>query len=489
MAWYAPDSFRAQGLIIGLASLSMAVLAVMLVQDAWDSSRTTLEQATQQQCAAAARELREQFAERATLLGAAAGTLRFEAEDVSLQGLSAAVLRSYENVEGGFFLGSQKRVAGHIGGPDLPGSPHFDEVAALLVTGLGQRASASPGLILDHTVDGTDLLVGAAVRVDSHDAVAWTMKRLAGANDPAAQRRRWWLAGLVLSGLLGLGGIVSISIRLRQGVASLNTGLSQLERDFNYRLPSISGDFGKVAQAINRMAVVRGSLETTLRRQDRLAALGKVVAGVAHEIRNPLNAMSLTLELLERRVRKGLATGDEAREAILEVERLERILGRLLAFGRPEMENRQVQNLQPLLERALRVVDDQSRRKRVSVKLAEPGPGQLQADVDALAIEQVLINLFLNAIDASPEGGVVRVQVAAESQGVRIEVHDQGPAIPEGVRDHLFDPYFTTKESGTGLGLAVSREIVCHHGGTIDFDSGGSGTTFVLKLPSNGNHV
>jgi signal transduction histidine kinase len=312
---------------------------------------------------------------------------------------------------------------------------------------------------------------------------------LAGANDPAAQRRRWWLAGLVLSGLLGLGGIVSISIRLRQGVASLNTGLSQLERNFNYRLPSISGDFGKVAQAVNRMAVVRGSLETTLRRQDRLAALGKVVAGVAHEIRNPLNAMSLTLELLERRVRKGLATGDEAREAILEVERLERILGRLLAFGRPELENRHVQNLQPLLERALRVVDDQSRRKRVSVTLAEPGPGRFQADVDALAIEQVLINLFLNAIDASPEGGVVRVQVAAESQGVRIEVHDQGPAIPEGVRDHLFDPYFTTKDSGTGLGLAVSREIVCHHGGTIDFDSGGSGTTFVLKLPSNGDHV
>ena len=489
MAWYAPDSFRAQGLIIGLASLSMAVLAVMLVQDAWDSSRTTLEQATQQQCAAAARELREQFAERASLLGAAAGTLRFEAEDVSLQGLSAAVLRSYENVQGGFLLGTQKRVAGHIGGIDSSGLRHFDAVEARLVSGLGQRASASPGLILDHIEDGTDLLVGAAVRVDSQDAVAWTLKRLAGANDPAAQRRRWWLAGLVLSGLLGLGGIVSISIRLRQGVASLNTGLSQLERNFNYRLPSISGDFGKVAQAVNRMAVVRGSLETTLRRQDRLAALGKVVAGVAHEIRNPLNAMSLTLELLERRVRKGLATGDEAREAILEVERLERILGRLLAFGRPELENRHVQNLQPLLERALRVVDDQSRRKRVSVTLAEPGPGRFQADVDALAIEQVLINLFLNAIDASPEGGVVRVQVAAESQGVRIEVHDQGPAIPEGVRDHLFDPYFTTKDSGTGLGLAVSREIVCHHGGTIDFDSGGSGTTFVLKLPSNGDHV
>jgi signal transduction histidine kinase len=467
----------------------MAVLAVMLVQDAWESSRTTLEQATRQQCITATRELQQQFAERASLLGAAAGALRFEAEDVSLQGLSAAVLRSYEEIEGGFLVGAQKRVAGHAGGPGVSSARSLSAVEADLVSALGQRASEAADLIVDNAADGTDLLVAAAVRVDARDAVAWTLKRLSGVNDPAAQRRRWWLAGLVLSGLLGLGGIVSISIRLRQGVASLNTGLARLEQDFNYRLPSISGDFGKVARAVNRMADVRGSLETTLRRQDRLAALGKVVAGVAHEIRNPLNALSLTLQLLERRVRKGHATGDEAREAILEVERLERILSRLLAFGRPEMENRHVQDIEPLLDRALRVVDDHSRRKHVTVRLSEASrPAALQADVDALAIEQVLINLFLNAIDASPEGSVVNVRVADESDGVRIDVQDKGLAIPDGVRDHIFDPYFTTKENGTGLGLAVSREIVCHHGGTIDFESNGSGTTFTLKLPSNGKH-
>ena len=489
MAWYAPDSFRAQAIIIGMASVSMAVLAVILVQDAWDSSRTTLEQATQQQCAAAVRELREQFAERANLLGPAVGELRFEAQDVSLRGLSFAVLRSYENVQGGFLLGPQKRVAGHIGLSDSPVSPPFDDAEGRLVAALAQRAATSADLILDHGVDGTDLLVGAAVRVDSPDAIAWTFKRLTGANDPAAQRRRWWLAGLVLSGLLGLGGIVSVSIRLRHGVEALNPGLARLERDFNYRLPSVSGEFDKVTQAANRMAAARGSLEATLHHQDRLAALGKVVAGVAHEIRNPLNALSLTLQLLERRVRKGQATGDEAREAIHEVERLGVILDRWLAFGRPDLGNRRVQDLQPLLERAIRVVDDQSRRKRIHLTVASNGSQQLQADVDAPSIEQVLINLFLNAIDASPEDGTVSVHLAAGAERVRIEIHDQGPAIPEAIRDHLFDPYFTTKENGTGLGLAVSREIVCHHGGTIDFESAASGTTFILTLPSNGSHA
>jgi signal transduction histidine kinase len=303
-------------------------------------------------------------------------------------------------------------------------------------------------------------------------------------NDPAFQRRRWWLAGLVLSAMLGLGAIVSISIRLRQGVDTLRTGLGRLESDFIYRLPSTAGDLGKVAQAINRMADRRGALETTLRRQDRLAALGRVVAGVAHEIRNPLNSLMLTLELLDRRTRQGTASGQEVRQAIEEVDRLGQILDRLLAFGRPEFENRRVQDLQPLLERARRVIQDEAQRRNVEVAVADSTPGRLQANVDALAIEQVLINLLLNAIDASPGGTSVTVEAATEPQGIRIEVHDKGPGIPEAAREHIFDPYFTTKENGTGLGLAVSREIVCQHGGSLEFESNGSGTTFVLRLPA-----
>lgn len=483
MTWYAPDSFRAQGLVIGLASLSLAVLAAMLVQDAWQSTRSTLAQNAQVQCAAAVRELQAQFADRANLLGASTETLLFEAQDVSLRGLSAAVLRSYEGVEGGFLLGPEKRMAGHAAF-ESSGAQAVDAIEARFVTDLGERASAAGSLVAGNTQEGTDVLVAAAAAVASQDAVAWALKRLPGLNDPAAQRRRWWLAGLVLSAVLGLGAIVSISIRLRQGVDTLNTGLGRLESDFSYRLPPVGGDFGRVAQAINRMADRRGALEATLRQQDRLAALGKVVSGVAHEIRNPLNSLMLTLELLDRRIRRGSETGGEVREAIEEVDRLGRILDRLLAFGRPDVEHRHVQDVRPLLERAGRIVHDQSQRKRVNVAVAEPGPDQIQADVDALAIEQVLINLLLNAIEASPEDGMVRIGAVLEADGVRIEVRDEGPGLPEGVLDHLFDPYFTTKEDGTGLGLAVSREIAGHHGGSLDFASSHSGTTFVLRLPS-----
>jgi signal transduction histidine kinase len=105
------------------------------------------------------------------------------------------------------------------------------------------------------------------------------------------------------------------------------------------------------------------------------------------------------------------------------------------------------------------------------------------ADVDGPQIVQVLINLLLNAIDASPASGAVRVEASLEDTCVRILVSDQGQGIPEEARPHIFDAYFTTKPNGSGLGLAVSREIVANHGGVLEFETTSSGTNFVLRLP------
>jgi signal transduction histidine kinase len=287
----------------------------------------------------------------------------------------------------------------------------------------------------------------------------------------------------VLSALLGLGGLISISIRLRRGVDAVNLGLHRLESDFTYRLPAIGGDFGEIGKAINQMANRRQALEATLRQQDRLAALGKVVAGVAHEIRNPLNSIRLTLELLGRRVHKGTVQGSEVDGAIEEVDRLDRILGRLLAFGRPGLHERRVQDVRPLIQRAVKMVQEQSQRKNVPIAM-ETGGEPMEADVDGLQVEQVLLNLLLNAVEASPGGRPVRVQAAIQQGVIRIAVSDEGPGIAESIREHVFDPYFTTKETGSGLGLSVSREVVSHHSGELTFESNGRVTTFVLRLPA-----
>lgn len=193
----------------------------------------------------------------------------------------------------------------------------------------------------------------------------------------------------------------------------------------------------------------------------------------------------LTLELLDRRLKKGAPiAGNEVREAMEEVDRLDQILARLLAFGRPGFQNTRIQDVRPLIDRAIRLVKDRSERKSVELGLELSREEPIEADVDALGFEQILINLLTNAIDAAPEGSTVTVAVRATKRNVSIAVTDRGAGIHGNVREQVFTPYFTTKENGTGLGLAVSREIASHHGGTLEFESAGEGTTFVLRLPS-----
>jgi signal transduction histidine kinase len=492
MRWAARDSFRTQIAVIALASLSMAAVAVILVRDVLRSTEQTLVREAQQQCVNAARELRRQFQERAVLLSSQDDLLRptaplpFEAEDLSLKGLSSAVLRSYEGVSGGFFLVPLERVAGYVDPSDTSPASGPEAAATELLDRLIELADNGGGIQAHQLGQGQDVWVGAIEQVDPNGSVAWAVKRLAGVRDPVVEQRRWWLTGLVISALLGLGGLISISIRLRRGVDSVNLGLHRLESDFTHRLPAIGGDFGEIGKAINQMASRRQALEATLRQQDRLAALGKVVAGVAHEIRNPLNSIRLTLELLSRRVHKGLVRGDEVQGALEEVDRLDRILGRLLAFGRPGLEDRRVQDVRPLIERAIKMVQEQAQRKNISIAF-ERGGDPLEADVDGLQVEQVLLNLLLNAVEASPDSSPVYVEAANREGTVRVTVTDEGPGIPVSIRDHVFDPYFTTKETGSGLGLSVSREVVSHHDGELAFESNGRGTTFVLRLPAERN--
>ena len=138
---------------------------------------------------------------------------------------------------------------------------------------------------------------------------------------------------------------------------------------------SIRGDLGQVAQAINRMAERRAALEEKLRQQDRLAALGKVVAGVAHEVRNPLNSIKLTLQLLDRRLKKGIAASNEVEECLQEIDRLDMIVGRLLAFGRPVMTNRHMQEIEPLIHQAIKMVHEPMQQKSVQIHGQRSGEG------------------------------------------------------------------------------------------------------------------
>ncbi|MCS6951336.1 MAG: ATP-binding protein [Bryobacterales bacterium] len=480
MPWPVPASFRAQISIITAASGATLALAFLLVQDVIRGTQDTLVEEARLQTGAACRELSEQFRDRLAYGGEALAELPFEAQDLSLRGLASAVLRSYEGMQGGFHV-----PPGKIAGYAFPTAARPRQLAdpeKALVEAAVRRARDRKIPAAETASWNGDLAVVTAAPVENGQAVAWALKRFSWVREATPGRRAWWIGALALSATLGIAGTLSVWLFLRSGVQTIRAGLRRLELDFAHRLPAIPGELGEIAQAVNQMAERRAALEAEVRRQDRLAVLGRLVAAVAHEIRNPLNSLRLTLELLRRRMDKGAARPEEMDAAVAQVDRLDAILTRLLTFGRAAPAERRRQPVKPVVEEAVRLAAEPARTRGVEVRL-ETAPADLTAELDAAQIQQVLLNLLLNAVEASPPGQTVEVRCQAHDGAVVILVTDHGPGIPESAQPYVFDAFFTTKPDGTGLGLAVSREIVSHHGGSLDFVTGPEGTTFRLRLP------
>lgn len=218
--------------------------------------------------------------------------------------------------------------------------------------------------------------------------------------------------------------------------------------------------------------------------QAKMADLGLLVAGIAHEVGNPLSSMSAILQLIRI---KDLAPeiGDRLTAVEANIERIRRIVGELTGFARPGGATPQRAGVSEIVAQALGVCryHEKARHTRIEVS-GNDGDASVRAFSDQIV--QVVLNLVLNAADASPQGGAIRLSVRASECEVRIAVSDDGPGITDEARRHLFTPFFTTKDpgKGTGLGLFVSDSIVRAHGGRIEVESPpGQGATFTVVLP------
>jgi signal transduction histidine kinase len=482
MIWPAPASFRSQAFIIAAASLAVAGLAALIVQDVVFTTQSKLRAEAWQLCTSACQDIKVQYEERAAYAGDPLRELPRDAQEISLKAISITVLQAYKGIKGGMYLADSDRIMGYAyPTADSRADLELTKVERDLVRSLTGQAGVNGKITTQSQWWNRDLLVAAAVR--SNGISVWAMRRVPVIRYPLIGTHSWWLAALVFSAILGMGGIISIWYMLHSGVMAIQQGLRRLEYDFSFRLPSIRGDLGQVALAINQMAERRMALEGKLRQQDRLAALGKAVGGVAHEVRNPLNSIQLTLQLLERRLKKGATVFNEVQECLQEIGQLDMIVGRLLAFGQPAMTNRRAQEIAPLISQAIKIVHNPMQKKNVRIETTG-SETDLAADVDGPQIVQVLINLLLNAVEASPPAGTVRLIAESSGPNICIRISDNGSRIPDDVRPHIFDAYYTTKPNGTGLGLAVSREIVVNHGGALEFESESGGTTFIMLLPA-----
>ncbi|HEU4765548.1 MAG TPA: ATP-binding protein [Candidatus Eisenbacteria bacterium] len=282
------------------------------------------------------------------------------------------------------------------------------------------------------------------------------------------------------------------------------------------RLLPLETESGALGGTLALFVDLRGekSRDEQWRRRDRLASLGALAAGVAHEIRNPLAGIGASAQILARRLPAGDARASFATLIVEEVARLDRIVESLLQFARPATPKLARQSLLPAMERAITLMHEPAVRQKVSLVAdrAERVP-EIYVDVDQIL--QVIVNVVKNAIQAMPEGGEIKVGMGVkrkrlversaigrrasdrlesarpipEQEVVEIRVQDNGPGIPAATLARVFDPFFTTRAQGSGLGLSICQTIVREHGGVIAVESTvGQGTTVTIDLPVEKRH-
>jgi signal transduction histidine kinase len=243
----------------------------------------------------------------------------------------------------------------------------------------------------------------------------------------------------------------------------------------------------RLYQDLERALQQEKSMRAQLVQNEKLAAMGKMIASVAHELNNPLQAIHNALYLLMLDENQDEQAREDIQVALVEAERMGDLIARLRTVYRPVSSDELVPaNLNPLVDEVYRLVATHLRHSNIFYDF-QPDATLPNASIVPAYIKQVILNLFMNAVEAMPSGGALKVQTGAGSDNreVFLRIADTGHGIPAQILPAIFEPFVTTKESGTGLGLTITHDIVAQHGGRIDVSSEiDHGTEFVVWLPA-----
>ena len=331
-----------------------------------------------------------------------------------------------------------------------------------------------------------------------------------------------WRSLYVFLGIAALGvGLVNwVALRAARRMSGPIHSVSEAARhvaqgDYSQRVPVASADeVGQLASSFNTMTAELARVHQELRdwaatlerkveertaqltamqaqlvQSAKMAAIGKLAAGVAHEINNPLTGILTNSSLMLEDVAPDDTRREDLQTIVSETLRCRKIVKGLLDFARQSQPQKTALSLNQVVEDILGLMRNQASFRNIEVRLAlDPALPPLLADGDQL--RQVVLNIVLNAADAMPTGGVLSIASRLDASGRRVElsIADTGSGIPDEVRDRLFEPFLTTKKTGTGLGLSIAYGIVERHRGDIRVDSAtGRGTTFLITLPLNGS--
>ena len=356
----------------------------------------------------------------------------------------------------------------------------FDALAA----GDRARADAAQSELVKIEADTAQRLRALKTKTEA------TVDRLSEQARARERRALELLIGLTALALLVAAAITLYARRVLRPLADV-TGRARVVAagDLTPRAALDDGtEIGELSETFESMVGAIRDARGELVKAERLAAIGKMAAHITHEIRNPLSAIGLNLEMLEGELEQGGDDDREKRELVTaikaETNRLARLAEQYLSLARRPKPTLAPESLMDLIEELLGFLKPELQRSKVIATVSSetelpPIP------LDEGLIRQALLNLVRNAREAMSDGGELTITLAAKDPSlVTITLDDNGPGIPDDVRSTIFDPFFTTKQRGTGLGLAVTREIVEAHRGTIRCDARpGGGTRFVVELP------
>ena len=380
--------------------------------------------------------------------------------DEKLRAIASKVLEKYTGLEGGFFVALDDRFTGYA----YPTSKHAPSdlvrneppplEAPIIRKQAQQCLDDGEPLLRTEDVELSRVVIFTQPVGETWPATltTWVMVRLTG---PELLERQ--LRQSELSSLLAMGGVV-LSL-----ILTWNLGRS-----------------------LKRQRREQERLRDELRHAEHLAGLGRLLAGVAHEVRNPLAAIRSTVQLWQR-LPDSARTPESLDAVVQSVDRLAAIVSRLLLFSRMDNAERRPTDVNRLITETLDLVKAQAAEQGIRIETDLSDKISLVAG-SAQALGQVLLNLITNAMQAMPQGGTLTCKTTklAASGKVEILIADTGPGVRTEDRPHLFEPFFTTRPEGTGLGLALCREIVTNHGGAIDYVAKeGSGATFRIVLPAD----
>lgn len=302
----------------------------------------------------------------------------------------------------------------------------------------------------------------------------------------AATRATWWLGLAMLAAAVALAAVVLALVRnITRPLAQLSALADRIasgEREQHLDLAR-ADEIGALAESLNAMMEKLGSYESRLASNSRMLALGEMSARVAHEIRNPLTGLKLHLQLLSERVAG--AEHERVDRLLREVERLELLVASTLLLGAEQPLKPARTGIRALISEVADLMAPSLGHRKVRTEVQ--CDDDLEADIDRGRVRQALLNLIVNAADAMPQGGTLRIGVESDSANSRLlmAVEDAGPGFDAGVRERVADAPFSTKPFGLGVGLAICRDVARAHGGELLFERSVAlgGARLVIALP------